>query len=82
MQEKDDLFTPTVSHERDGLFSKGASMVSTESERERERLVHGVLPNDKTCTVSPLGRGRAAGSDGAGEHSAQFRKLQRPEMEP
>lgn len=47
MQEQDDLFTPTVSHERDGVFSKGVSMASTE--RERERLVHGVLPNDKTC---------------------------------
>lgn len=35
-----------------------------------------------TKHVSLLGRGRAAGSDGAQVHSAQFRKLQTPEMEP
>lgn len=35
-----------------------------------------------TKHVKPLRSGRAAGSDGAGVHSAQFRKLQTPEMEP
>lgn len=32
--------------------------------------------------VEPLRSGRAAGSDGAALHSAQFRKLHTPEMEP
>lgn len=34
-----------------------------------------------TKHINPLGRGRAAGSDGAGEHTVQFRKLHSPEME-
>lgn len=32
--------------------------------------------------VRPLGRGRAAGNDGARVHSAQFRKFQTPEIQP
>lgn len=79
MQEQDDLFTPTVSHERDGVFSKGVSMASTERERERDWYMVSSL---MTKHVRPLGRGRTAGSDGVGVHSAQFRKLQTPEMEP
>lgn len=69
---KDDLFTLTVSHVTDGWSSKGASMVSTQKERDWY-MVSSLM----TKHVSPLRRDRVAGSDRAGERSTQFRKLPR-----
>lgn len=66
-----------VSHARNGVFSKGARPWC-----QQRGIDWYMVFSLTTQHVGPLGRGRAAGSDGAGVHSAQFRILQTPERKP